>query len=60
MFTTPTTTHAKIAAFLRWFDAEIGTETEIDEVSVGMWSATCFELEDNEAKRCAAWWQNNG
>jgi len=59
MFTTPNATYARIAAFLRWFDAEIGTETETDEVSLGVWSATCFELEGNEKRRCEAWWQNN-
>lgn len=56
MFTTPTASHAKIARFERWFETAIGTEIEIDEIDIGMWSATCFELTGPEIRMCQEWW----
>lgn len=59
MFTTHTASHATIARFERWFEKEIGTEIEIDEIDAGVWSATCFELEPSEYRQCVKWWQDN-
>lgn len=58
-FETPTCSHALLSRFERWFAAEIGTEIETDEVELGQWSATCFELERSEVGRCREWFDNN-
>ena len=43
--------------FLAWFDQEIGTETEINEID-GIFNITFFELEANEVSKCR-YYENN-
>lgn len=59
MFTTPAALYATIAAFVRWHEANVGTEIEIDEVDTGLWSATAVEMTRRETRQCEEWWHNH-
>jgi hypothetical protein len=40
-----------VAKFLRWFEKNIGTETETNEVDAFNASVTCFELTRKELRK---------
>ena len=51
MITTYEMTASLMTRFLAWFESEIGTEIEVDEVSLGLQVATCFELTASEIRK---------
>lgn len=51
MLTTYEMPASLMTRFLAWFESEIGTEIEVDEVSLGLQVATCFELTASEIRK---------
>ena len=47
-------THSVLMAFKIWFNSEIGTDMEVNEIEEGQFYAVCFDLEGDEVERCRA------
>lgn len=51
MMTIPEMTAPMMQRFLAWFESEIGTEIEVEEIALGVQVATCFELTASESRK---------
>ena len=60
IYMTDNMTHKKIKEFEEWFDKYIGTEIEVEDFGENEWSATCFDLNMSEVKKCRNWENGNG
>lgn len=60
MFESPVADFAVVNAFRTWFDANVGTEIELDEADAGLYYVVCCEMTRRETAACVAWWNERG